>query len=97
LRPHNAEVGGSSLLIATNIIGFRASLKFFSRRIEIQSWVGIDRLRQDCAKTYLIVDYFYANEESKATEEDFERALDNFLAVANGEPRPYDDLMPGPN
>lgn len=59
---------------------------------------GTERLRDDCAELYQVIGALrhLALEGKTASFEDFERALDNACAAADGEPRPHADLLPFP-
>ena len=56
----------------------------------------IERLREDCAEAYQVMGSLLIGEPVKWSDEDAQRALDNIVAAANGEPRPHDDLLPWP-
>ena len=55
----------------------------------------IDRLRQDCAEAYQVVGAL-AHYSGLWDTDDVNKALDNFGAASNGEPRLHHDLLPFP-
>lgn len=56
----------------------------------------IARLRGDCAEAYQVVGCLVPPRARGIRSEDFERALDNLCAAAEGRPRPHSDLLPWP-
>ena len=56
----------------------------------------VERLRRDCAEAYQVIGAGLMEPVSPHTQDDVERALDNLIAAANGDPRPHDDLLPWP-
>jgi hypothetical protein len=61
-----------------------------------QTCEELQRLRRDCAEAYQVIGAGMFGEPCAYTQDDVERALNNLIAAAEGEPRPHDDLLPWP-